>query len=102
MCSCIDWRSTSRASACRTAGSRRVGCLDFMLARSPSTSFHGSVFCICIISMLPAGVISTLPLPPASRRLDLVLDLHVPRVVEFARLQHGASGRDGVAAALHL
>src|SRR6476646_9072228 len=35
-------------------------------------------------------------------REDLVLDLHVPAEVELAGLQHGACGRDRVAAALHL
>ena len=33
---------------------------------------------------------------------DLVLDLHVPGVVELAGLDDGAGGRDRVAAALHL
>src|SRR5262245_2631447 len=33
---------------------------------------------------------------------DLVLNLQVPRVVVLAGLQHGARGRDGVAAAFHL
>src|SRR5205823_10154465 len=33
---------------------------------------------------------------------DLVLDLHVPGKVVLAGLDHGARGRDGVAAALHL
>src|SRR4029453_4153057 len=33
---------------------------------------------------------------------DLVLNLQVPRVVVLAGLQHGARGRDGVAAPLHL
>ena len=44
--------------------------------------------------------------PALAARLEalqlLVLDLHVPGVIVFARLQHGARGRDGVAAALHL
>ena len=33
---------------------------------------------------------------------DLVFDLQVPRIVEFAGLQHCARGRNGVAAPLHL
>src|SRR6266568_7178806 len=33
---------------------------------------------------------------------DLVLDLHVPRIVVFAGLNDRAGGRYGVAAALHL
>ena len=53
--------------------------------------------------MLPPGVISARALAALLEALqDLVLDLHVPGVVVFAGLDHGARRRDRVAAALHL
>ena len=74
-----------------------------MLERSPSTSVHGSVWLSWMCSGLPRGP----DVDPALAALleaaqDVVLDLHVPRVVVLARLEDGARRRDRVAAALHL
>ena len=67
--------------ACQKAGidvelksvtaSVRMGCGALRLARSPSTSVHGSVALSIMCSMLPPGVISARPLPPASKRLRI-------------------------------
>src|SRR5260370_1105791 len=64
----IDARSTSSASAWRTAGSENSGCLVLRLERSPSTSVQGSALCSLMCSMPPPLVMATRPLPPFSRR----------------------------------
>src|SRR5215207_4987960 len=103
MWSCTDWRSTRSPSACRTAGSDSSGCFDLRLARSPSTSVQGSVELSWMCSILPLGVMLARPFAALLEALQqLILDLHVPGVVELAGLDDGARGRDRVAAALHL
>ena len=99
----IDSRSISRLIARRTAGSDNVGCLVLALERSPSTSVHGSVVLRMMNSTLPDGVNVELALAAGLHALeDLVLHLHVPGIVVFAGLQHGARRGHRVAAALDL
>ena len=74
-----------------------------MLARSPSTSVHGSVELSWMNSMLPpADDVDAALAAVLQPHQDLVLDLHVPGIVVFAGLQHRARRRHRVAAALHL
>src|SRR6266446_9267945 len=68
MCFSTESLSTSSASAWRTAGSDKLGCLVLRLERSPSTSVHGSVLLSWMCSMPPPLEKITRPLPPFSRR----------------------------------
>jgi len=104
MCFWTESLSTSRASASRTAGSDKVGCLVPSFERSPSISVQGSVKLIWMCSMPPPGVMVTRPLPPFSRRCRISSSTCRFQAKSYSPVcsTARAARRDRVAAALHL